>query len=522
MEPLELERLRAVAAAEATRQYTAEEIYEWVAYYGVEEAMQDAIAAAIARLPRAVQDFACFNCRFLAVGGNWRGITLPAALCSGPAWQGSEALNAEIAAPPTETRARHYGPASFSPRKESPMGVKVRQKSGKWYVFLNHHGRRKAKCVGDSKRAAEEVKRKLEAKLTLGDIGLPDMTPQVILFRDYAEQWLAHYVTIACKPSSARIFRGIVRNHLVPAFGAQDLRSITRSQVKTFVVEKHQRYTSQYVKSLVRTFHAICAHAIDAEVLDRNPAAKLGKYLSEPRSTAPRAILPFTSGELAQYLTTMRAHYPQYAAYFLCLARTGMREGEALGVRWEDIQLGHDAQDPHRFVSVQRTYDPAHQTFTTPKNGRSRRVDMSHELRAVLLDLRDQRVDAAILQGATTISPLVFCGASGRPWAPSWLAAVHHRVCTLAGLRRTRIHDLRHSYATIQLYEHHAPIQYVSEQLGHASIKITVDTYGHPRQGTNIALADRLDQPGENALGYAPSAQPARVKTKESAGISRE
>jgi hypothetical protein len=47
------------------------------------------------------------------------------------------------------------------------MGVKARQKDGKWYVFINYHGQRKAKCVGDSKRAADEVKRKLEAKLTL-------------------------------------------------------------------------------------------------------------------------------------------------------------------------------------------------------------------------------------------------------------------------------------------------------------------------------------------------------------------
>jgi integrase len=69
------------------------------------------------------------------------------------------------------------------------------------------------------------------------------------------------------------------------------------------------------------------------------------------------------------------------------------------------------------------------------------------------------------------------------------------------------VHDLRHSYATIQLYEHHAPIQYVSEQLGHASIKMTVDTYGHPRQGTSIALADQLDQTAENALRYATPAQ---------------
>jgi hypothetical protein len=129
------------------------------------------------------------------------------------------------------------------------MGVKVRQKGGKWYVFINHHGQRKAKCVGDSKKAAEEVKRKLEAKLTLGDISLLDAAPQAVLFGDYAKQWLAHYVPVACKPSSGRILRSIVRNHLVPAFGTQELRSITRAQVKTFVVQKHQHYAPKYVKT---------------------------------------------------------------------------------------------------------------------------------------------------------------------------------------------------------------------------------------------------------------------------------
>src|SRR5215470_614749 len=118
------------------------------------------------------------------------------------------------------------------------MGVKVRQKAGKWYVFINHHGKRKAKCVGDSKRAAEEVKRKLEAKLTLGDIGLLDAVPPVVSFADYVDQWLTHYVAVACKPSSGRIIQGIVRNHLLPAFGAREIRSITRSQVKAFVAQK--------------------------------------------------------------------------------------------------------------------------------------------------------------------------------------------------------------------------------------------------------------------------------------------
>ena len=81
-----------------------------------------------------------------------------------------------------------------------------------------------------------------------------------------------------------------------------------------------------------------------------------------------------------------------------------------------------------------------------------------------------------------------------------------------AGLRVVRVHDLRHSSATIQLYEHHAPIQYVSEQPGHASIKITVDTYGHPRQGTSLALADTLDSPGGETVRCATGTQLTSVE----------
>jgi len=140
---------------------------------------------------------------------------------------------------------------------------------------------------------------------------------------------------------------------------------------------------------------------------------------------------------------------------------------------------------------------------------------MSQELRTALLDFRNRRFDAVVLQGMTTIPAVIFCSASGRPWTPARLHAIHRHICTLVGLRVNRIHDLRHSYATIQPYEFHAPIQYVSEQLGHSSIKITVDTYGHPRQGTSIALADQLDSPRAHTLRYAPSAQPELLSTSE-------
>ena len=138
------------------------------------------------------------------------------------------------------------------------MGVKVREKDGKWYVFINHQGKRKAKCVGDSKKAALEVKRKIEAKLTLGEFDLLDDKPQVPTFQEYAEKWLGQYVAIACKPSSQRIIRGVVRNHLTPYFGIKDLRSITRSQVTSFLAEKHECYSQVPRSRLARISDHYC------------------------------------------------------------------------------------------------------------------------------------------------------------------------------------------------------------------------------------------------------------------------
>jgi integrase len=156
-------------------------------------------------------------------------------------------------------------------------------------------------------------------------------------------------------------------------------------------------------------------HAVDDMVIPTNPAARLGRYLPEKAHDADRGILPFTSAELAHYLQAMEAHYPQYYPYFLCLARTGMREGEALGLRWDDIQFGVSPDDPHRFIHVQRTYDPVHNRMNTPKNGKTRRVDMAQDLRQVLLEWQERCFDKAVLAGQSTLPAAVFATASGRP-----------------------------------------------------------------------------------------------------------
>ena len=125
---------------------------------------------------------------------------------------------------------------------------------------------------------------------------------------------------------------------------------------------------------------------------------------------------------------------------------------------------------------------------------RSRRVDLSRQLRYELLRLRDSHLLAAFEAGRTTISgDLVFPSQAGTVLDPDNLV---HRYflpsVEKAGLRRIRFHDMRHSFGSL-LIQDGAPITYVKEQMGHSSIQVTVDIYGHLIPGANVEWIDRLD-----------------------------
>jgi integrase len=151
---------------------------------------------------------------------------------------------------------------------------------------------------------------------------------------------------------------------------------------------------------------------------------------------------------------------------------------------------------------------------TTTKSKKSRRVDLSRELRKVLLELRDKRLLEAFLQGKDDISgDLVFPSPGGTILDPDNL---YHRyfqpVLTKAGLRKIRFHDLRHTFGSL-LIQSGAPIVYVKEQMGHSSIQVTVDTYGHLIPGANVSFVDRLDSTAEPNAGtsWEQSATPAQL-----------
>ena len=123
--------------------------------------------------------------------------------------------------------------------------------------------------------------------------------------------------------------------------------------------------------------------------------------------------------------------------------RAGLRRGELVALQWGDLQFGEDADHSDRFILVQHNY--VRREHTTTKSKKARRVDLSRELRRVLVELRDKRLLEAYLNGKNDISDeLVFRSPEGVILDPDNL---YHRfflpVLAKAGIRRIRLHDLR-------------------------------------------------------------------------------
>ena len=383
------------------------------------------------------------------------------------------------------------------------MGVKIKKRGGKWYVFVTYHGKRKAKCVGTSRELAEQVRRQLEAKLTLGDLALFDSGKKSQTFSSYADKWLKDYARVECKTSTADGYEGVLEQYLRPRFGNRALDQIKRDDIKAMINELVAKELSRNtVRNALCVIRGIFNEAIEAGIVEVNPAARLGRFTRTAKTSEVKGI-SLTPAEAAQFLQAALEICPEYHPLFLMALRAGLRRGELVAVQWGDIQFGKDEQDPNRFIVVEHNY--VKREHTTTKSKKSRRVDMSRELRRVLIEVRDKRLLESFLKGKNDISDeLVFPSPDGSILDPDNLYHRYFRpVLTKAGLRKIRLHDLRHTFGSL-LIQSGASIVYVKEQMGHSSIQVTVDIYGHLIPGANVSFVDRLDDALEQGEKTTP------------------
>jgi integrase len=364
---------------------------------------------------------------------------------------------------------------------EGTMGVRVRQKTkGKgnpWWVFISHNGKRTSWKVGD-KKAAEAVASTIRAKLQLGEFGFDDPKP-IPTFKEQAKLWLS--LPHDWKESTRENYLHNLSNYILPVFGSVSIDKIKRKDLKSFFDKLLSKGVALNTVSLIRSpISGILSHALDSELIENNPIIGL-KFIQKKTALE---IEPLSKKEIVLLLESAQrykggAFYPS----ILCALRTGMRIGEIRALKWKDLDF------ENRLIEVKRSCRQGR--VTKPKNGKSRRVDMTPQLAETLKALRTTQKRKALQKGRP-FGEWVFTNNRGGMLRYKAFRRGLMACLKLAKLRKTRIHDLRHAYATIRLLSGHN-IGDVSYQLGHSSIKITYDTYGHWLPGKFKSEVDELD-----------------------------
>ena len=173
---------------------------------------------------------------------------------------------------------------------------------------------------------------------------------------------------------------------------------------------------------------------------------------------------------------------------------TGTRASEIAGLQWADLDIRN------RFLRVRRQYRDGNVSRT--KQRKARKVDVSDVLLAELQTLKKHRTEQYLAAGKNEVPEWIFVNSAGKPHdMDNWRNRIFWKACDAAGIRRRRVHDTRHTFASILLMAGESP-QYVKEQLGHSSIRLTVDTYGHFIPGTNRQAVNKI--PSINTTNTTP------------------
>jgi len=345
----------------------------------------------------------------------------------------------------------------------------VKKRGDKWYAYWRDAaGKQHAKAIGTNKKAAEAYVSQILAQVNDGTF----RKLQKITFPEFAEQWLRDYATVQVKPSTLARYKEIIAGSLVPFFGDAVLSSITTAKIQHYVaIRLTDGSAPATVQKALVLLKGMFKRAVEWDYLKVNPASPV----KSPK--IPHNEMDFlTPTEINLFLDVLDQ---KWKPFFFTAIFTGMRLGELLALQWSDIDWNSET------VYVKRSVWGG--KFQEPKSKNAiRRIGMSPTLIQVLKDHLEVCPQSA--------DDLVFCTDEGKLLIETNIRnRVFHPALKQAGLRRIRIHDLRHTYASL-LINQGENLKYVQQQLGHASITTTVDRYGHLMPDAHKNASARLDE----------------------------
>lgn len=351
-----------------------------------------------------------------------------------------------------------------------------RKRGNKWSFTVDigrdpATGKRKQKTISgfDTKKEAQAAATELLSQLNKGVyIHSSDKT-----FGEHLNDWLEMIAKHKVRDTTFKNYKRAVEYRIIPVLGRMKLNEIRIGHGQAFVNQLiDEGLSPRYVEYICTLLKSSLEQAVDWELLPRNPFQKL----EIPRARRRSVHNTWSMEEVNRFLNFAKFESVVYYTLFLVMVNTGMRRGEVLGLKWRDLDIEKGK------INVVNTliYDDEGFRFNEPKTNSSKRQIAIDEFACDELrkyKLKQNEFKLSFGPGYEDIG-LVFCREDGRPIYPRHLATVFNRIVTAARVPQIRLHDLRHTHATLLLKLGENP-KIVSERLGHSSVQMTLDIYSH-------------------------------------------
>jgi integrase len=310
--------------------------------------------------------------------------------------------------------------------------------------------------------------------------------PSKVTFGEYLiERWLPTK-QMGVRPSTFASYRGLVERHVMPALGHVQIQQLSPDRLDRFYADLvGQGYATKTVRNIHVLVHRALTDAVRKNLVPRNVAdaadpPKLNRADREEMKT-------WTPEQLREFFAGVAEH--RLATAYVLAATTGMRRGEVLGVRWKDINF------ETRRLHVQQTVLNVEYEIVIgrPKTRRGeRKVALDDTTVALLKRHRAaQREERRLIGRGYEDSGLVFAREDGRPVHPDYFSQTFDRTVKRLRLPKIRLHDLRHTHATLGLAAG-VPVKVISDRLGHATSSFTQDVYMHAIPAVEEEAADQI------------------------------
>jgi integrase len=302
-------------------------------------------------------------------------------------------------------------------------------------------------------------------------------------------EWLAIYLREVApsrvRPNTLHSYQQHIDAHIVPALGRHRIDKLRPQHIAAFYREK----SGVLAPSSVRRIHAVLRRALTVALrwglISVNPA-----LMVDPPSVPRHEIQPYTIDEARRLLEHVRGE--RLEARWLVGLSLGLRQGETLGLQWPDVDFEHKRLHVRR--ALRRQPDGTLALVETKTSGSTRSIPMPGPVVEALRKHRDRQDEECVAIGDLWHdSDLVFTTTVGTPIHPRNDYRSFQRIIKNADLRRVRLHDLRHTAASILLAQG-VPARVVMEILGHSQISVTMNTYTHVDDTLTRVAASRMEE----------------------------